>query len=149
MARTGRPSCRSAILDALPGTIVQVARRSGKSPSSAGKWLGILHEERVVYLSKWVHRKNGPVPFYRLRVKESSKDAPKPAPLTDAEIQQRYNERYPNRRTEIRKAYEQRQREVMEKRRQRLAAWALPLTVVVSEAVPAKNFPQRVEVENL
>lgn len=145
MPRTGRPSCRSAILDALPGTIVQVARRSGKSPSSAGKWLGILHEERVVYLSKWVHRRNGPVPFYRLRVKESSKDAPKPAPLTDAETQQRYNERHPNRRTEIRKAYEQRQREVMEKRRQRLAAWASPLTVVVSKQVLSDDFHRSID----
>lgn len=148
MARTGRPSCRSAILAALPGTIMQVAKRANKSPSSAGKWLTILHAERVVYLCKWVQRRNGPVPFYRLRIKESSVDAPKPV-CTDMDYQRRYDERHPHRRAEIRKAYEQRQREVMEKRRQRLAAWAAPLTVVVSEAVPAKNFPKRVEVENL
>jgi DNA-binding transcriptional ArsR family regulator len=139
MARTGRPSCLSAILEALPGTIAQVARRSGKSPSSAGKWLGILNAERVVYLSKWVQRRNGPVPFYRLRIKESSVDAPKPV-CTEQDYQQRYNERHPHRRAEIRAAYEQRQKEVMEKRRQRLAAWASPLTVVVSKQVLSDDF---------
>ena len=144
MDRTGRPSCRSAILAALPGTIMQVAKRAKKSPSSAGKWLTILHAERVVYLCKWVQRRNGPVPFYRLRIKESSVDAPKPV-CTDMDYQRRYDERHPHRRAEIRAAYEQRQREVMEKRRQRLAAWARPLTVAVSPPVLSDDFHRSID----
>ena len=145
MARTGRPSCRQKVLDGLPGTIAQVARRAGVSASSAGKWLGILNAERVVYLSKWVSRRNGPVPFYRLRVKESSVDAPRPPPMTEAEHQRRYDERHPHRRAEIRAAYEKRQREVMEKRRLRLAAWASPLTVVVSKQVLSDDFHKSID----
>ncbi len=42
-----------------------------------------------------------------------------------------------------------REKERKLKRKQRLAAWAAPLTVVVSKAVPAKNFPKSVEIENI
>jgi len=104
--KTGRPSVRNKVLAGLPGNINLVAKRAGVSPSSAGKWLGILNAEHVVYISRWLPRKNGPVAFYRLRVKESSVDAPKPQPMTDADYQQRYNERHPGRRSEIRQRYE-------------------------------------------
>ena len=109
MAKTGRPSCREKVLEGLPGTINQVAKRSGVSPSSSSKWLGILNNDRIVYISRWISRRNGPVPFYRLRVKESSVDAPKPEALQDADYQKRYNERHPERRAEIRQRYEARQ----------------------------------------
>lgn len=108
--RTGRPSVRDKVLTGLPGNINLVAKRAGVSPSSAGKWLGILNAERVVYISRWLPRKNGPVAFYRLRVRESSADAPKPQPMTDADYQRRYNERHPSRRSEIRQRYEDNQR---------------------------------------
>jgi len=39
--------------------------------------------------------------------------------------------------------------EKREKRKQRLAAWALPLTVVVSKPRPAKSFPESVEREQV
>lgn len=35
------------------------------------------------------------------------------------------------------------------KRKRRLAAWALPLTVVVSKPRPAKSFPESVEREQI
>lgn len=147
--KTGRPSVREKVLAGLPGTINQVAKRSGVSASSSGKWLGILAGERLAYVSKWIERRNGPVPFYRLRVRESSVDAPKPAPKTDAEYQQRFNERNPGRRAEIRKDYERRVKSAMEKRKQRLAAWAAPLTVVISKHKPSNTFPECVEMENM
>ena len=107
--KTGRPSVHNKVLAGLPGNINLVAKRAGVSPSSAGKWLGILNTERVVYISRWLPRKNGPVAFYRLRVKESSVDASRPQPKTDADYQQRYNERHPGRRSEIRQRYEAKQ----------------------------------------
>jgi len=134
MAKTGRPSCRDAVLEALPGTISQVARRSEVSQSSAGKWLAILNEESTVYISRWVRRKNGPVPFYRLRVKESSVDSPKPQALTNAEYQRRYEEKHPGRRAEIKAAYEERRKKARQQRKMKLASWAAPLTVAISKS---------------
>lgn len=150
MAKIGRPSCREKVLAALPGIRSQVAKRAGVAISSAGKWLLILHAEGLLYISQWRTQKgNGArLPLYKLKVTGLEKDRPRPPALDEADYQRRFEERHPGRRAEIRAAYEQRQREVMAKRKQRLAAWALPLTVVVSKPQLAKNFPESVERDN-
>jgi len=126
MAKLGRPSCRNKVLAALPGIRSQVAKRADVAVSSAGKWLLILHAEGLLYIAQWRTQKgNGArLPLYKLKVTGLEKDRPRPPPLDEADYQRRYDERHPHRRAEIRAAYEQRQREVMAKRKQRLAAWA-------------------------
>lgn len=151
MAKNGRPSCRDKVFGALPGIRSQVAKRAGVAVSSAGKWLLILHAEGLLYISEWMTQENNGarLPLYRLKVTGLEQDVPRPPPLDEADYQRRYDERHPGRRAEIRAAYEQRQREVMAKRKRRLAAWALPLTVVVSKPRPAKSFPESVERDQI
>jgi len=134
MAKIGRPDCRDKVLQVLPGHVSVIAKRANVSVSSAGKWLRILNEEGVVYIAKWIERRNGPVASYKLKTKETQLDAPKPAPKTDAEHQRRFKERHPGRREEIREAYEQRVKAKALQHKQRLAAWAAPLTTVVSKS---------------
>lgn len=147
MAKVGRPSHRDKVLAALPGIRSQVAKRADVAVSSAGKWLDAFHAEGLVYISQWRTKKgNGArLPLYKLKVTGLEKDRPRPPPLDEADYQKRFHERHPHRRAEIRAAYEQRQREVMAKRKQRLAAWALPLTVVVSKPVLRDHFHREVD----
>ena len=142
--RTGRPSHRDKVLAALPGTINQVAKRSGVSRSTVGKWLLILAAERLVYVSRWVSLRNGPVPFYRLRVRESSVDAPKPPPQTDADYQRRFNEKHPGRRAEIREAYYVR----LKAPKIQAASWLALLSTPITKHKPSSRFPDAVEQEN-
>lgn len=150
MAKIGRPQCRDKVLAALPGIRTRVAQRAGVAVSSAGKWLLIMHGEGLLYISDWRTQKhNGArLPLYKLKVTGKEVDKPRPPPLEQEDYQRRYHERHPHRRAEIRKAYELRQKEVLEKRRQRMAAWAAPLSVVISKPRPAKKFPAAVEREN-
>lgn len=142
--KTGRPSCRDKVFAAMPGTINQVARRAGVAPSSAAKWLHIFAAERVAYISKWVQRRNGVVPFYRLRVMERSVGAPKPPPMTDAEYQRRFNEKNPGRRSEIRKAYEYR----LKAPKIQAASWLSMLSTPIAKRKLSNRFPAAVELEN-
>jgi predicted ArsR family transcriptional regulator len=136
MAKMGRPDCRDKVLAALPGIRSQVAKRAGVAVSSAGKWLDILHKEGLLYISQWRTQKgNGArLPLYKLKVTGKEVDRPRPPALGEETYQQRYNERHPHRRTEIRKAYEERQRQAALKRKKAIAAWAAPLTTVVSKS---------------
>lgn len=150
MAKVGRPSHRDKVLAALPGTRAQIARKSGVSTASVGTWLAVLKAEGIAHIARWRTPRIGQrLPIYHACEAPGKPDVPRPAALTDQEYQRRFNERHPGRRAEIRAAYEQRQREVMAKRKQRLAAWALPLTVVVSPPQLSRNFPEEVERTNL
>jgi len=146
MAKKGRPSHREKVFNALPGTRAQIARKSGVSTASVGAWLAVFKAEGIAHIARWrVPRIGQRIPIYQACEAPGKPDMPRPAPFTGSESQKRFEERNPGRLAEIRAAYEQRQREVMAKRKQRLAAWALPLTVVVSKPQPAKNFPESVE----
>lgn len=150
MAKMGRPTVREKVFAALPGIRSRVAERAGVAVSSAGVWLDAFHAEGLTYISQWLTQKNNGarLPLYKLKAKGTEVDKPRPPPLGESTYQNRFNERHPHRRAEIRAAYEKRLREAQEKRKQRLAAWALPLTVVVSKAKLSKNFPKSVEKQN-
>lgn len=53
MTKTGRPSCRDKILVALPGTRTQLAKKSGASSASVGKWVAILRAEGLIRIGGW------------------------------------------------------------------------------------------------
>jgi len=150
MAKVGRPSHRDKVLAALPGTRAQIARKSGVSTASVGTWLAVFKAEGIAHIARWRTPRIGQrLPIYQASEAPGKPDVPRQAALTDKDYQRRFEDRHPGRRAEIRAAYEQRQREVMAKRKQRLAAWALPLTVVVSPPQLSKTFPEEVERTNL
>lgn len=53
-------------------------------------YLKLLHEEKRIYVSRWVKRKNGPaVPYFSLNPYGDLEDAEYPKALTQAEIKRR------------------------------------------------------------
>lgn len=102
--RTGRPNVRELVLSGLPGTRSQIAGKCGASLSSVGKWLAILRAEGAIHVGDW-HRSHmgSKQPVFVLG---AGVDAPAPDSLTPEQSQDRYSERHPERREEIRARYD-------------------------------------------
>lgn len=99
MAKMGRPSARDAVIAGLPGTRAQIAKKSGVSISSVGKWLAILRAEKAIHISGWRRSHMGSKqPFFALGAGEDKKP---PKTLTPEQSQLRFKRRHPERVKEI------------------------------------------------
>lgn len=117
----GRPSARDQVLTGFPGTRAEIAKKSGASSATVGKWLAILRAEGVVHIARWRRSKRGSKrPVFVVGV---GVDAKEPKTLTPQQSQERYRNRHPERRAEIRERYDDRQR----KKKERIKTLMAPL----------------------
>lgn len=86
-----QPNYKQLILDAMPGTVPELAKKAHIATKTVRRWLAVLMckgPERQVRIVDWVRRKKGPpVPVYG---KGSGPSEPRPTPYSDAERCARY-----------------------------------------------------------
>lgn len=85
--------CR--LLHEGPHTQAMLMERCGLAPYTVVKWLRILRNQQLVFVSKWERNRSGrPSAFWEWGYKEPS--APRPKPMTDAEYCARYRAKKAN-----------------------------------------------------
>lgn len=78
---------KSAVAAALPGTIHEIAKKSGLAESTIRRWLRELRENNAAHISRW-NRQNGlPTPFYAAG---PGKDRPAPKARTSAQYSKKW-----------------------------------------------------------
>lgn len=85
------PDYRKLVLDAMPGTAPELAKKTKLACKTIRRWLGILQRpgpDRCARIESWVRRSKGPsVPVHG---RGSAPDEPKPSPYSNAERCARY-----------------------------------------------------------
>ncbi|MBV8649705.1 hypothetical protein [Paludibacterium sp.] len=101
MSKIGRPSVRQAVFDALPGTIKQVAKKSGASGGSTRYWLKQMHIAGEIHIGGWRRSQGAKQMVYHAG---PGNDKPEPRTFTQAEMLARFEKKHPGRHRDIKNA---------------------------------------------
>lgn len=93
--RGGPDGYRAAVVKALsqPRTSAEIYKVTGVMPSTVGRWLRILRDEKAIHVGDWRRTvgQHGPIiPIYKLG---NCPDVPKPERLSLSEYSKRYREK--------------------------------------------------------
>ena len=142
-----------AILRALPATRREIREKTGMTKGAVQNVVEKLHKANWLHVGGHVREwHNGVGKFTQsLEAGPGIDKECELVPLTQKERDDRRYKKLIETGAIVKRvaATRQREKERKLKRKQRLAAWALPLTVVVSKPRPAKSFPESVEREQI